>query len=159
MYSKLFGLTALALAACFAGGAIYINLAEHPARLALDNGALLAHWQHSYPAALKMQSTIAIITGLLAISAWWYSRDWLWLLGAVLILANWPYTLGVMMPVNNRLMSTAVGAASAETRDLLEHWGMLHVVRSGLGLLAVIVFLWALTRQSALAANRPAQSR
>jgi hypothetical protein len=70
--------------------------------------------------------------------------DWRWLLGAVLILANWPYTLGVVLPVNKRLEATRPGAANAETRGLVETWGKLHAaVRSALGLGATLVYLWA----------------
>ena len=55
---------ALALAAFFAGAAVYISFIEQPARLLLDNRSLLIEWQHSYPAGMKMQGTLAIVAGL-----------------------------------------------------------------------------------------------
>ncbi len=149
MSERLFGSVAVALAAFFAGAAIYINVAEQPARWFLDDRNLLVQWQHSYPLALKMQATLAIVTGLVSIAAWWMSRDWRWLLGAALILANWPYTLTVMLPVNDELMAIAPEAASAGSRALIARWGSLHAVRGGLGVLATITFLWALNRRKA----------
>jgi hypothetical protein len=35
-------------------------------------------------------------------------------------------------------------AAEARVRPLIEKWGGLHAVRSGLGALAALAFLWAL---------------
>ena len=64
--------------------------------------------------------------------------DWRWLLGALQILANWPYTIGVVLPVNKRLEATPRGTANVETRGLVETWGKLHAVRSALGLGATL---------------------
>jgi hypothetical protein len=71
------------------------------------------------------------------------SLDWRWLLGAVVLLANWPYTIFVIMPTNRHLMNTPAEAATAETRRMLERWGVLHAGRSALGLVATLIFLWA----------------
>ncbi|MBR0655637.1 DUF1772 domain-containing protein [Plastoroseomonas arctica] len=135
------GLGALVLAAIFFGAAIYINIAEHPARLKLGDGAALAQWEPAYKRGYAMQASLAIASGLLGLAAWWTSGQWLWGAGAAVMMANWPYTLVVIMPVNHQLEATAPADASAETRALLIRWGWLHAGRSALGGIAMIIFL------------------
>jgi Domain of unknown function (DUF1772) len=137
------GELALAIAAVFTGAAIYINIAEQPARLQLDNRSLLAEWKLAYKRGYMMQASLAIVGGLFGLVAFLSTLDWRWLLGAVVLLANWPYTIFVMMPTNRLLMDTPPEAATAETRGMLRRWGTLHAARSALGLVATLTFLWA----------------
>jgi hypothetical protein len=68
---------------------------------------------------------------------------------ALIIVANWPYTLLGIMPTNNRLMDLDPLGAGPESRALIKRWGNLHAVRSALGLAATAVFLWASLRWGA----------
>lgn len=135
---------ALASAAIFTGAAIYVNVAEQPARLKLDTQALLTEWQPSYERGAIMQASLAIVSGVLGLLAFVLTYDWRWLLGAALILAPWPYTMFIIMPTNRVLKSTPPAQATDQTRDLVRQWGRLHMGRSALGLLAVAAYLWAL---------------
>jgi Domain of unknown function (DUF1772) len=142
----LFGDLALVTAAAFAGVAIYVSVAEHPARLVLDTKSLLTQWKPSYARGKLMQAPLAAASAAFGVLAFFLAYDWRWLLGAALILANWPYTLFIIMPTNKQLETTPVEDADAEIRGLVEQWGRLHAVRGVLGVAATLVYLWASLR-------------
>lgn len=138
----LVGQLAFLAAALFAGAAFYVSIAEHPARLRLDEEAALRQWRASYARAKIMQAGLALLGGALGLWVWWQSLNQLWLAGALLLLANWPFTLLAVMKVNRAL--EAADGAGPETRALLERWGRLHAVRTVVGLASVAAMLAAL---------------
>src|SRR5215510_2458491 len=140
----LFGQLALVLAAAFAGAAFYINFAEHPARLVLDDKSSLKQWKPSYSAGYTMQASLVPASGILGLLAAWTSQDWHWIVGAVLILANVPYTLIGIMPTNHKLEAIWEADAGPNSRAMLVLWGKLHAIRTLLGVSATLAFLWAL---------------
>jgi hypothetical protein len=137
------GLLALMAAVLFTGAAIYINVAEQPARLTLDDRALLTEWKPSYKRGAAMQASLALLGFILGIIAWWQEAHSGFLIGAAAIIAPWPWTLLVIKPVNDALLATAPEQAGPQSRALLVRWGSLHAVRSALGALASLAFMVA----------------
>jgi Domain of unknown function (DUF1772) len=138
------GLIALAVAAFFAGAALYINVAEQPARLELDDRALLIQWKPAYKRGFAMQASLAILGFVWGAAAWWQTDRLAFLVGALVLLSNWPYTLFAIMPTNGALMATDPADAGPASRALIERWALLHAGRTALGLAATLIFLWAL---------------
>jgi hypothetical protein len=136
---------ALMIAAFFTGAAFYINFAEQPARLGLDDRALLAQWKPAYKRGFAMQASLALIGFILGVVAWWFTNRVTFLAGAVLMLANWPWTIFGIMPTNRLLEATKPEDAGPPTRELIVKWNNLHAVRTILGGLAVLAFLLALS--------------
>lgn len=139
----LFGYLALIAAAWFAGAAVYVNVAEQPARLALDDRASLSQWKPSYKRGFAMQAPLAVAGCILGMAAWWQSRELGFAVGALLMIANWPWTLLGIMPTNEALMAIDPAEAGSPIRPLIVKWGALHAVRSVLGSLATLCFLLA----------------
>ena len=135
---------AIIVAALFAGAAIYVNVAEQPARLALPDAAMLTQWQQQLrrtpPRCKRAWRCSAASWGLLPFGS---SGAWLWVLGALVLLSAWPFTLIVIKPTNDALNATQSVAASAETRRLVERWGSLHAGRSAIGIAATLIYLLA----------------
>lgn len=143
-HAKLVGQLALILAAAFAGAAFYINFAEQPARMGLDDQNALKQWKPSYDAGYAMQASLAAVSAVLGFIAAWIAADWRWIVGAILILANWPYTLIAIIPTNRKLKAIADSNAGPASRALLMAWARLHAVRTALGAAATLAYLWAL---------------
>jgi hypothetical protein len=129
-------------AAIFAGAAIYISIAEHPARMLADTAAAAAQWAPSYKRATLMQAPLALISFISGVAAWLLGANEWWLIAGLLIGAVVPFTFVAIMPTNQRLLAPDRDLASAETRGLLERWGKLHAVRSALSLVATVLFVW-----------------
>ena len=139
------GMIAVFTCTLFAGAAVYINLVEHPARLACGTEIAATHWVPSYKRAAVMQGSLAAIAAVAGMIRWavWGGPLWIW--SAIIILAVIPFTLFVILPTNNQLLDPMRDRSSADTRHLLEVWGHLHAVRSALGVIASVLFIWAAT--------------
>lgn len=144
--TALLGHLALVVAAVFTGAALYVNVVEQPARLMLEERALLEEWAPSYKRGFAMQAPLATTGFLLGVLAWWWTGRWPWLAGAIALVLNWPYTLFFIGPTNSRLMAMAPASAGSTSRALIRKWGRLHIVRGALGLAATTSFLWASMR-------------
>jgi hypothetical protein len=137
------GSLALVFASALAGAGLYVNGVEQPARMALDDSAMLTEWGPSDRRGVALMAGLALACAVTGLSAYFETHDALFAIGAIVALSSWPYTLYVMGPVDNQIMALAgkdVGAA----RALLWQWGLLEYGQTAIALAAVATFLWAL---------------
>jgi hypothetical protein len=145
MTLRLLEFLATLFAGIFAGAALYVTLAEHPARMSSDTRTAVSHWAPSYKRATSMQAPLAVLSSLSGLLAWLLGAGTLWLYTAVLIGLVVPFTLIVIMPTNRRLLESNRDLASEQTRLLLVRWGNLHAVRTWMSLAAFMGDLWLIT--------------
>ena len=74
--------------------------------------------------------------------AWYFLCEWQWMMESLLLLANWPFTMLIVMPANRRLMVLQPQHVGAESRGLLLRWGKQQADRSALGSTASLLFAW-----------------
>ena len=134
---------ALAFAAAFTGASFYVNWVEQPARLALDEGALLSEWGPSDSRAVALLAALALLAAIAGFIAYFEAQDVRWAYGALVIIASWLYAFFVMAPLDNQIRSLRGGEVAA-ARALVRQWGIVESGLTGIGLVAVLVFLWAL---------------
>jgi len=142
---RMLKIVAVLTAALFAGAALYINIAEQPARLTLDTRSAVAQWAPSYLRATWMQAPLALVSLVSGLGMWLMTGGIGWLVAAGLIGLVVPFTFVGIMPTNKSLLSLGRDLGSAETRALLVRWGRLHAVRTALSLLAAVQYLWLLS--------------
>ena len=135
---------AVLCAALFAGAALYISVAEHPARMGLETSLAAQQWAPSYKRATWLQAPLAIVSLVCGTAVWVQGGRLGWLLAGLLIGSVVPFTLAIVMPTNRKLLAANRDLASSETRQLLVRWGKLHGIRTVLSLVSTITYLWLL---------------
>jgi hypothetical protein len=138
----IWGYIALAFAAAFGGAAIYVSWVEQPARLALEEEALLREWGPSDRRGVALLLSFALAGALGGLVAWSETQDVRWAYGALVAMATWPYAFFVMAPLNNQILSLKGRDVSA-ARALIRQWGLIELGFAALGVVAVVIFLWA----------------
>jgi Domain of unknown function (DUF1772) len=136
--------TAVICAALFAGAALYINVAEHPARMSLETRMAASQWAPSYQRATWLQAPLALASLFSGVAVWLLVGGLGWLVAALLVGAVVPFTFGVIMPTNHQLLAPGRDLSTVETRELLMRWGRLHAVRTTLALAGTMIYIWQL---------------
>jgi Domain of unknown function (DUF1772) len=144
MMTEILLLVATGCAGLFAGGALYVSLVEHPARVSCGPAIAVAEFGPSYRRSARLQSGLATLCFLAAVSAAFRGAGHGVFIAAVLIVAVIPFTLLVILPTNDRLQSPTLNPAGPEVSSLLTRWGRLHAVRTALGLAAFLILLQAI---------------
>ncbi len=156
--AELAALVAVLASTLFAGAAIYINIAEHPARLACGTELAATQFIPSYKRAAVMQVFLAATATLAGLVRGGLGGGMIWFVASGLIFAVIPFTLIAILPTNSRLLDPSRDRSSSETRALLEKWGRLHAVRSAVSLVAAVLFIWAAVRNPVALLQRHAGS-
>ena len=128
-------------AGLFAGAALYVNVAEHPARMTLETNLAAAQWAPSYRRATRMQAPLAGLSLVAGLGSWLMGGGIGWAIAALLIGAVIPFTFIGIMPTNRALLAPGRDLGAAQTRTLLEHWAKLHAVRTVLSVAATILYV------------------
>src|SRR5271156_7136324 len=136
------GTFALAFAAAFTGASFYVNWVEQPARLKLDDQALLSEWGPSDSRGVSLLIALALLAAIAGFIAYFESQDVRWAFGALIIIASWLYAFFVMSPLDNQIRSLRGGEVAA-ARALVRQWGIVESGLTGIGVVAVLIFLWA----------------
>jgi|SRR5579863_7419547 len=139
----LLGPLALAFAGAFTGAALYINLVEQPARLALDDVAMLKEWGPSDRRGFALLAVLALLAGALGLGEFLRSQDIRWAVGALAALVTWPYSYFALAPMNDRILALS-SADDGAARAFIRAWGRLEIGQTALGAAACAAFLWAL---------------
>ena len=127
-------------AAFFAGGGLFVSVVLYPA-IVTDMSSAVVQFGRMYRHAAPWQGSNAIVCLLSAVTVSALIGDWWWAIGGILVGASIPFTLLVMMPVNNRLLDEKAPPSPDEALTLLQHWGRLHWVRNMLSTLGLAVML------------------
>jgi hypothetical protein len=138
------GLLAFALASAFAGATLHVALVEQPARLALDDRAMMNEWRPSDHRGFVLFALLSLLSSLAALAGFRADGDIRWLIGAIMMIASWPYVFFVILPLDARLRAMPQGGEGPDARVLLRDWGLLQWGLGVIGLVSASVFGWAL---------------
>jgi len=110
--------------------------------MSLETRMAALQWAPSYRRATWMQAPLAIVSFLCGVLVWFQGGCLGWLIAALVVGSVVPFTLAIIMPTNRELLAPNRDLSSTETRQLLVRWGRLHAVRSILGLMSTVIYLW-----------------
>ena len=136
------GTLALAFAAAFTGASFYVNWVEQPARLKLDDAALLSEWGPSDSRGVALLVALALLAAIAGFIAYFDTQDVRWAFGAIVMILSWPYAFFLMSPLDNQVRSLRGGDVAA-ARALVRQWGIVESGLTAIGAVAVLVLLWA----------------
>ena len=103
----------------FFGDCFYISIVEHPARMVCPIPYALKQWRNSYPRAAKIQVFLSLVGSILATISYFSTGQSMWLMAALFLFVNFPYTIIFLLPTNGMLYKND---EEKTVKQLLETW-------------------------------------
>lgn len=128
----------LTLMAVIFGYGFSATAISYPAMMASKRETAVDYFSPFFHKSAHMQLilSLAVIPVSLAIS--YFTGNWWWLAGSLILQFSGPYTIFILMPVNNRIMEEGADINSEQMTKDLGSWGRLHFPRT---LLAGAIFI------------------
>ena len=130
------------IAGVFFGAALYVNLVEHPARVACGASAAVHEFRPSYRRGAVMQGGLSAIGCVLGLIASWRLQDVHVAINAILLGLPIPVTLLFIAPITAQLLNPELDLSTPRTSELLARWNRRHWIRTILGGLAFLLFIF-----------------
>merc|ERR1712150_94555 len=133
------------------GGALYINIVEHPARSTHDAETAVKIWKPSFLRARFYMSKYTVVSGLSSIGAWYLAGrkcPMTWFLAGSMMLTIMPYTIFFIVPTNDQLLETekCIEKGNTHIEDKLALWNSRHAVRTVISFGAFGYMLYLLSK-------------
>lgn len=91
--------------ALLTGGALYVAVVEHPARMRLHTGVAAEQFRSSYRFAAPWQAATALLCALSGVMASIGGWSWVWAAGSLNVGVAVPFTLIGILPTTSRLLA------------------------------------------------------
>lgn len=141
------------LSGAYFGGCSYVTYCECPARINLPNGnSMIDNFQQTFPRAKAYQGIIAILGALGSVAQYFLDTDHpkakMVLAAGMVLLTLWPYTIVCIMPTNYQLMDGDVPKKKGDSwvTDMMNKWDRLHFVRTFVGGISFLMYVYALSQ-------------
>ncbi|MEC9375519.1 MAG: DUF1772 domain-containing protein [Pseudomonadota bacterium] len=131
-------------AGIWAGVSLYIAFVEHPSILRLGAEVATNYFRIMAKRTAPLMILLAAIGGVAAIFSWYEGSDQLWLIGGILLLIQFPLTAVFIVPTNIKLVKIDLNHSAKEALNLHKHWGQMHLIRTFLGCMPFLIFVWLL---------------
>ncbi len=131
--------TNLTLMAAVFGYALSASMVAHPAMMVSKRETAVDYFSPFFHKSAHLLLVLSLLVLALSLIISSISTNWLWTIGAVILQLSGPYTLKILMPVNNRIMAEGVDIHSQQMTKDLSIWGKLHLPRT---VLAASVFVF-----------------
>lgn len=128
----------LTLMAMIFGYGMSASAVSYPAMMASSRETAVGYFKPFFHKSAHLQLGLSIVVMVVSLAVSYLSGNWWWFIGSVVLQVSGPYTIFVLMPVNNRIMTEGADIHSDQmTRDL-GSWGNLHLPRT---LIAGAIFI------------------
>jgi hypothetical protein len=138
-------LIATLAAGLWAGASAYISIVEHPAKLQIGIEFATLYFRPMARRAAPTLIVLALVGAGAGFIAWAVGGSLFWLIGGAVLAAMLPLTAIFIVPTNRKLMLVNALESRDDAAALLARWGRLHAVRTILGCVPFLLFVWTLT--------------
>ncbi|WP_298974978.1 DUF1772 domain-containing protein [uncultured Roseobacter sp.] len=124
------------------GYAVAASAVAYPAMMATSRATAVEFFAPFFHKSAHMQLVLSLIVLGLSLVISLMGGGWLWLIGGVVLQVSGPYTIKILMPVNNRIMAEGADINSDQMTKDLGSWGRLHFPRTVLATLIFVLFAY-----------------